>query len=64
MVNLNAKEMAKFPMPVPTLNDQLEIVETLRNARQASEELRSLMTDPSLSMLRQAVLRKAFSGDL
>jgi type I restriction enzyme S subunit len=64
MVNLNAKEMAKFPMPVPTLDEQREVVEKLRLARQAAEELRSLMTDPGLSTLRQAVLRKAFAGDL
>ena len=64
MVNLNAKEMAKFPMPMPSLESQLEIVEQLRTARQAATELRSIMANPGLPMLRQSVLRRAFAGEL
>lgn len=64
MVNLNAKEMAKFPMPMPALEDQYEIVEQLSTARQAAIELRSIMADPGLPMLRKSILRRAFSGEL
>lgn len=64
MVNLNAKEMAKFPIPVPSLADQEAVVERLRTARTLAKELRSSMTDPEVGFLRQSILRKAFAGEL
>ena len=64
MVNLNAKEMAKFPIPVPSLSDQEAVVERLRVARTLAKELRSSMADPEVGFLRQSVLRKAFAGEL
>lgn len=64
MVNLNAKEMAKFPLPLPTLKEQAEITELLDRARPLAEELRSTMAEPELQFIRQSVLQKAFAGEL
>ncbi|MHB1186602.1 restriction endonuclease subunit S [Thiobacillus sp.] len=64
MVNINAKEMAKFPMPLPSLNEQAEITELLNTARPLAQEMRSNMAEPELGFLRQSILRKAFAGEL
>ncbi|MCK7468945.1 MAG: hypothetical protein MZU91_13010 [Desulfosudis oleivorans] len=39
-MNLNAKEMAKFPTPVPSLGDQEQVVARLKIARPLAAELR------------------------
>lgn len=64
MVNLNAKEMAKFPMPLPTLAEQQHVVDQLQLARPLGEEMRAAMAEPELGFLRQSILRKAFTGEL
>jgi restriction endonuclease S subunit len=64
MVNLNAKEMAKFPMPLPSLAEQKQVVDQLQFARPVAEEMRAAMAEPELAFLRQSILRKAFSGEL
>lgn len=64
MVNLNAKEMAKFPMPLPSLSEQQQVVNELQIARPLAEEMRAAMAEPELGFLRQSILRKAFAGDL
>lgn len=64
MVNLNAKEMAKFPMPVPSLEEQESIVARLMTARQLAEELRTSMAEPEIGFLRSSILKKAFAGEL
>ncbi|WP_186258572.1 restriction endonuclease subunit S [Burkholderia gladioli] len=64
MVNLNAKEMAKFPIPVPPLDEQEKVVAQLKIARPLAEELRTSMTEPEISFLKQSILQKAFAGEL
>lgn len=64
MVNLNAKEMAKFPMPLPSLPEQQQVVNQLQIARPLAEEMRLAMAEPELEFLRQSILRKAFAGEL
>lgn len=64
MVNLNAKEMARFPMPMPSLIEQQKVVARLREARPLAIELRTLMNEPETGFLRQSILRKAFAGEL
>jgi type I restriction enzyme S subunit len=64
MVNLNAKEMAKFPMPIPSLAEQQKVVDQLQIARPLAEEMRAAMAEPELEFLRQSILRKAFAGEL
>jgi type I restriction enzyme S subunit len=64
MVNLNAKEMAKFPIPVPSLDEQKEIVARLMAARRLGDELRESMANPEIRLLRQSILQRAFAGEL
>jgi type I restriction enzyme S subunit len=64
MVNLNAKEMAKFPIPVPSLNEQEQVVARLMDARRLAEGLRASITGSEVGFLRDAVLQKAFTGEL
>lgn len=64
MVNLNAKEMAKFPIPVPSLDEQNKVVAQLKAARPLAEELRISLAEPEISFLRQSTLQKAFAGEL
>jgi len=64
MVNLNAKEMAKFPIPVPSLDQQEQIVARLMGARRLAEELRTSITGPEIGFLRSSILQRAFAGEL
>jgi type I restriction enzyme S subunit len=64
MVNLNVKEMAKFPMPVPPLDEQERVVLRLKAARTLAEELRTSMVEPEIGFVRQAILQRAFAGEL
>jgi type I restriction enzyme S subunit len=64
MVNLNAKEMAKFPIPVPPLAQQEQIVERLMRARLLAEELRTSIAGPEIGFLRSSILHRAFAGEL
>lgn len=64
MVNLNAKEMAKFPMPLPSLTEQEDVVAQLKAARPVAKELRASMAEPDIEFLRQSILQRAFAGEL
>jgi type I restriction enzyme S subunit len=64
MVNLNAREMAGFPLPLPPINRQQEIIDVLRSARSSAVELRSTWKMNEIDFLRESILRKAFAGDL
>ena len=64
MVNLNAKEMAKFPIPVPSLDEQQQVVARLIGARRLAEELRASITGPEIGFLRSSILQRAFAGEL
>jgi len=62
MVNINAKEMAKFPIPLPPLHTQKVFVSRLAEIRVAAEEIRATITHHGVEHLHAAVLRKAFAG--
>ena len=64
MVNIYAKEMARFPMPLPSLKDQEVAVERLRAVRASAQSLRAELSEPGVAHMRSSVLRKAFAGDL
>ena len=64
MVNINAREMAGFPIPLPPLEVQRGIVDRLAEARQASQEIRARLRATDAELLRNAILRRAFAGDL
>lgn len=64
MVNINAKEMEKFPIPLPPVSIQTAFVERLAEVRVAAEEIRSCLAGKDPELLRAAVLRRAFAGEL
>ena len=64
MVNLNAKEMAKFPIPAPSLDEQERVVARLMNARSLAEELRTSISSTEMGFLRRSILQRAFAGEL
>jgi len=64
MVNINAKEIAKMPLPLPSIEKQKEIVGRLKLARNAARSLLGDLSLEPISFLPSAVLRRAFSGEL
>jgi type I restriction enzyme S subunit len=64
MVNINAKEIAKMPLPLPSLEKQAQIVSQIKEARIASQSLLQELDIKSIESLSNSILRKAFSGEL
>ena len=64
MVNINAREMAGFPIPLPPLKVQRRIVGRLAEARHAGQQIRASLGATDADLLMNAVLRRAFAGDL
>ena len=64
MVNINAKEMAGFPISLPPLDVQRELVDRLAEVRRVSQQIRSGLGATDADHLSSAVLRKAFAGEL
>lgn len=64
MVNLNAREMAKFPIPLPPLAAQHEIVSRMKAVKRAADGLKLEMAGTEIGFLRQGILRRAFTGEL
>jgi hypothetical protein len=59
---LNPKEFLKLKIPVPSINRQLELREVHRIEQQMLES--RLQHENELIAIRDAILRKAFSGEL
>ena len=64
MVNINAKEMAGFPISLPALDVQRELVDRLAEVRRLSQQIRSGLGAADANELSSAVLRKAFAGEM
>ena len=64
MVNINAKEMAGFPIPLPPLDVQRGLVDRLAEVRRVSRQIRAGLGAEDADHLSNAVLRKAFAGEL
>lgn len=64
MVNINAKEIARFPVPLPPLEEQQSVVSRLTEVRVAAQQIRSGLSHPDVDRLVAAVLRRAFAGEL
>ena len=64
MVNINAKEMAGFPIPLPPLAVQQNLVARMDKVRRVSQQIRSEFGAADADCLNGAVLRKAFAGGL
>ena len=64
MVNINAKEMAGFPIPLPPLGIQQNLVSRMAEVRRVSRQVRSELGAADADYLSNAVLRKAFAEGL
>ena len=64
MVNINAREMAGFPISLPPLNIQRKFVDRIAEVRRVSQQIRTGLDAADPDQLNDAVLRKAFAGEL
>ena len=64
MVNINAKEMAGFPISLPPLDIQRKFIDRLADMRQIGQQVRNGLRVADSDDLSDAVLRKAFAGEL
>ncbi len=64
MVNINAKEIQRMPLPLPPLDEQAALVEKMNEAAPLIDELTSFFQEDGISHLRESILRKAFAGEL
>jgi type I restriction enzyme S subunit len=64
MVNINAQEIKRLPLPLPSMEIQASVVERIQQSevliRQLTSELNTMVASP----LRASMLRKAFAGEL
>ena len=64
MVNINAEEIKRMPLPLPSLSIQRELVEKLKCAAPVIDRLSSEIDKKPIKGLRESILRKAFAGEL
>jgi len=64
MVNINAKEIQRMPLPLPPLDEQAALIEKMNEAAPLIDKLTSLFREDGISHLRESILRKAFAGEL
>lgn len=64
MVNINVKEIRAMPVPLPTLDAQAAVVSRMADARLAVQAIRANLPAFNAAVLRSAVLRRAFAGEL
>ena len=64
MVNINAQEIKKLPLPLPPMNVQQEVVDRMEETEPLVDELSKIIQSSDISTLRQSVLHKAFAGEL
>lgn len=64
MVNINAEEIKRMPLPLPSLSIQRELVEKLKCAAPVIDRLSSEIDKKPIEGFRESILRKAFAGEL
>jgi type I restriction enzyme S subunit len=64
MVNINAKEIQRMPLPLPPLDEQAALIDKMKEAAPLIDEVTSFFQEDGISRLREAILRKAFAGGL
>ena len=63
MVNINSREIARMPLPIPSLEQQRRMVATFREVRQTCDALREETHDKTIDALPSAVYRQALAGE-
>ena len=64
MVNINAQEIQRMPLPLPSLEEQTELINKMNETDPLIDELVSVFHENGLVHLRDSILRKAFAGEL
>ena len=64
MVNINAKEIHRMPMPLPSIEEQAILIDKMNEAEPLIDELVSVFQEDWLTHIRDSILRKAFAGEL
>ena len=64
MVNINAKQIQRLELPLPPLADQEWLVGQMRRAKTASDNIRRDLGMEAIEALPDAILHKAFAGEL
>lgn len=64
MVNINAKEIQRMPMPLPSIEEQAILIDKMNEAEPLIDDLVSVFQEDGLTHLLESILRKAFSGEL
>ena len=64
--NINGSKLKDYPISVPSLSEQMEIVEKLHAVQKCSDELCAIyrLKAAALSELKRSLLSKAFAGEL
>jgi type I restriction enzyme S subunit len=64
MVNINAKEIGAMQIPLPPIDVQQRIVDSLRESREAAVGVVSQLDQKQSAAVRKSLLRQAFAGEL
>jgi type I restriction enzyme S subunit len=64
MVNINAEEIKRMPIPLPPISVQEELVAKMSAAEPLVSSIRHEVQEATSTFLRDAILRKAFAGEL
>lgn len=64
MVNINAKEIQRMPLPLPPIDIQRNLVDRMSSTTPLVEGIACEMRNEAISELRSSILRKAFAGEL
>jgi len=64
MVNINAKEIQRMPLPLLPITEQAALIERMKEAGNVIEELVKQFQEEEIGHLRESILRKAFAGEL
>lgn len=64
MVKISGERLREVSIPVPSLAEQEEIISRLDMAHELMQQLASESLPGEIEMLRSAILRKAFAGEL
>ncbi len=64
MVNINAQEIKRMPLPLPSIKEQEELVSKLNETEPIIDDMLSSFNEGEFAHLRESILHKAFAGEL
>ena len=64
MVNINAQEIQRMPLPLPPIDEQQSLVDKMNETEPIINELSGQFRADGITYLRESILRKAFAGEL